>query len=220
MFDFPPSSIVDRLIAKTKLLENANASPRIKKLLTDQVKQLRWHAKLSPSTIKLTATPAVPEIQIFHIILKSNNISPDLLDWIDKAIPQPIFFIIHSPQDQTAHSASYKRPSEADASQWVTGSRFTTPFTTAAETLPLPTALDLSYLYAAIFARLLPLPPREKEPLPTHIERCNSYLTLQLQISQLSSKIRREKQFNRKVLLNQELHSLKDQIRKLTHSPL
>lgn len=219
MFTYPSSTLVNRPIHKTKLLENASASPRLKALLTDQIKQLRWHAKLSPTTLKIPATPNVPEIQIFQLILKTSDINSDLLDWIDKTMPQPIFFILENKEGKIAHSAAHKRPSDASATQWVTGTRFTSSFIPKPPSYPsLPNSLDLAHLYAAHFSQLLPLPSRKKEILPDHIQRCETYRSLQRQISQLNVKIRREKQFNRKVELNQQAQKMASKVNELTNS--
>jgi hypothetical protein len=210
MFDFPPSTIVNRPIPKSKILERASPTTRLKELLTQQIQQILWHAKLAPETIRIPATTQVPEIQIFHLQLKGKELHPDLLELLDKTIPQPIIFTIETSDRKFAHSAAHKRPSEADASQWVVGSRFTSDFMPAEKLtrLPLPTALDLSRLYTALLAPLLPLAPRRAESLSDLIERCETYLRLRRQIDQLQSRLLREKQFNRKVDFNQQLKAL------------
>ncbi len=75
--------------------------------------------------------------------------------------------------------------------------------------LPLPTALDLSHLYAAILAPLLPLSSRSGELLPALIERCGSFQSFARKVHLLTAKVNRESQFNRRVVLNQELNLLK-----------
>lgn len=221
MFDFPPSTLVNRPIPKSKILERARPTTRLKELLTQQIQQILWYAKLAPETIRIHATLHVPEIQIFHLQLKGTELHPDLLQLLDKTIPQPIIFSIQTSERQIAHSAAHKRPSEADSSQWVVGSRFTSDFIPAEKLtrLPLPTALDLSRLYTALLAPLLPLAPRRAESLPDLIERCGAHQSLQRRIALLTAKVNREKQFNRRVTLNQELNTLKAELdaTKTTH---
>ncbi len=217
MFDFPPSTLVNRVIPKTRILENARPSTRLKGLLTQQIQQIRWHAKLSPETIRIPATPLVPEIQVFHLALKGSEVHPDLLALLDKTIPQPMLWVIETTDHNLAHSAAYKRPSEADASQWVIGARFTSGFTSPPSSHPqIPVALDLSRLYRAILQPLLPLTARDAEALPTLIERCDHYRSHRRKITQLTAKVNREKQFNRRVELNQQLNNLKQNIATLS----
>ena len=217
MFSFPPATLVNRVIPKTKILEKARPTARLKALLTGEIQQIRWHAKLSPETIKLAATDHVPEIQIFHLQLKGPSIHPDLIQLLDLAIPQPIIFELVNTEGLIAHSAAHKRPSEADSTQWVTGPRFTSLFTKPPATQPpLPTALDLGKLYAALLQPLLPLSARPSEALPALIDRCQQHQTLQRKLSQLTAKVNREKQFNRRVVLNQELNQLKSELAALS----
>lgn len=220
MFEFPPTTLVNRVIPKTRILENARPSTRLKDLLTSQIQQIRWHAKLSPETIKIPSTPQVPEIQIFHLTLKGVEIHPDLLALLDKTIPQPLLWVIEDTDHNLAHSAAYKRPNEADASQWVVGARFTTSFASPPPSLaPLPVALDLSQLYRALLQPLLPLTACDQEPLPVLFDRCEQNQLLQRKIAQLTTKVDREKQFNRRVALNQELNQLKFQLSSLQKAP-
>jgi len=217
MFDFPPTTLVNRVIPKTRILGNARPSTRLKDLLTQQIQQIRWHAKLSPETIKISATPQVPEIQVFHLALKGTEIHPDLLSLLDKTIPQPMLWAIETADHKLAHSAAYKRPSEADFSQWVVGARFTSGFTSAPSSFPLlPVALDLSRLYRAILQPLLPLTARDAEALPALIDRCDQYQAHQRKLTQLTAKVNREKQFNRRVELNQQLNTIKAELAALT----
>jgi hypothetical protein len=217
MFDFPPSTIVNRPIPKSKILERSRPTTRQKELLTHQIQQILWYAKLSPDTIRIPDTPQVPEIQIFHLLLKGKDIDSSLLDFLDKSIPQPILWRLETLDHRFAHSAAYKRPSEADSSQWVVGSRFTSDFISAEKLTPspLPTALDLSHLYTAMLAPLLPLSPRRNESLSDLIERCGLHQSLQRRIERLNAKMHCEKHFNRKVELNQELKHLNMELEKV-----
>jgi len=210
LFSFPKTTIVDRVIPKRKIITAARPSTKLNTLLTDQIQQIRWHAKLSPETVKLPATANVPEIQIIHLTLKGSKIHPDLLQLLDKAIPQPILFAIETEDQKIAYSAAHKRPSDADKSQWVVGARFTSNFTPQEKVAlsALPTALDLGRLYTALLDPLLPLSARKGEKIPSLIARCDRHQALQRQIDLLTKKVNREKQFNRRVAYNQELKTL------------
>lgn len=163
----------------------------------------------------MPARPSVPEIQIFDLTIKTAVLDDDVLHSIDRAVPYPVFHRIRS-EKGVAISAAFKRPSEADPSQWVVGARFTTAFAKPKPVeLPLPAAIDLGHLYAALFAPLLPLPPRPGESLSTHVARCEVFLRLHRQVDKLTAKMRREKQFNRKVELNQQLKPLQAELNTL-----
>jgi hypothetical protein len=218
LFCFPPQTAFGKSVPKSRIYAHAAPSRRVRDLFVSQVSEIVWAHKLSPETLHLPATPGVPEIEIFDITLKSGALDDDVLHAIDRAVPYPVIHRLRS-EKGVAISAAFKRPSEADSSQWVVGSRFTTAFSKPKEDgLPLPAAIDLNHLYAALFGPLLPLPPRAGEPLSTHVIRCESFLRLRRQIDQLTAKMLREKQFNRKVALNQQLKPLQAELHALSAS--
>lgn len=218
MFFFPPQTAFGKPVPKSRIYTHAAPSRRVRDLFVSQLSEIVWAHKLSPETLRLPPRPGVPEIQIFDLHLKTSVIDDDVLHAIDRAIPYPVIHRLHS-EKGIAISAAFKRPSEADSSQWVVGARFTTGFSKPKHDYPpLPTAIDLGHLYAALFAPLLPLTPRPGESLSAHIARCEAFLRLRRQIYQLTARLRREKQFNRKVTLNQQLKPLQQELSLLSSS--
>jgi len=219
MFSFPPQTAFGKVIPKSRIYTHAAPSRRVKELFVSQLAEIVWAHKLSPETLHLPARPNVPEIQIFDLHLKTATLDDDVLHAIDRAVPYPVIHRLHS-EKGTAISAAFKRPSEADSSQWVVGARFTTAFAKPkTPEPPLPTAIDLARLYAALFTPLLPLSARTGESLAAHVARCEACLRLRRQIAQLTSRLHREKQFNRKVEINQALKPLQAELDRLTLHP-
>jgi len=215
MFDYPDSSQVNRVVPKARIYASLRPTTRMRDRLTQQVQEIRWAAKLAPETIRIVATKQVPEIQVFRLLLKGDELHLDVLDYLDKAIPQPLIFELRRSDGQQAYSAAFKRPSEAELVKWVLGARFTTDFSTPpqeGDLSPLPASLDLERLYAAHFAKMLPLASRAGESLESWIERCQEHRMLERKVSQLTSKVNNEKQFNRRVELNRDLNTLKSEL--------
>jgi len=216
MFEYPASTLVERPVPKSKFQVNRRPSARIRDLLTRQVREIRWHAKLAPETVNLPATPRAPDIQVFRLLLKDAEVHPDLIDYLDKALPRPLIFQIETEDGQIAHSIAYKRPAEAGADRWVVGARFASDFASRPDSFPpLPAAVDLERLYAAHFAPILPLAGRSGEALSSWIERCERHRTLRRKVDQLAAKVRREKQFNRRVELNRELNQWRSELERI-----
>jgi hypothetical protein len=118
----------------------------VQRLFVDQISRIVWQYKLAPETTNLAARPGVPEIQVFHIVLKAGELDESVVRCIDKAISFPIVYEIMD-ENRVKEMAAYKRPSEADAAKWVVGDYFGTAWQ-AADTprIPLPLALDLQGL--------------------------------------------------------------------------
>jgi hypothetical protein len=217
LFAYPKQAKFGRILPKNKIYEHASPSPALKALFVEQVEQIVWQYKLAPETINLPAKPAVPEIQIFDITLKTPELDHDVLRCIDKAIPFPIIFqLYHGNRIQPI--ATYKRPNEADSSKWIIDSYFTEAwqsFDTPRQ--PLPIAMDMQGLYEQLLRKMLPLPPRDRETLKHQVERLNQWRSKQNEYQKLQARLNKEKQFNRKVEINTQLRELKTELEQLLH---
>jgi hypothetical protein len=215
LFSYPQSARFERILPKNKIYDHAKPGKAIKQLFVSQVDRITWQYKLSHSTINIAATKAVPEIQIFRISIKAGEIKHDVLRCIDQAIPFPIIFEV-AYEDRIKEIAAYKRPSEADKTKWVVSNYFETPW--LPEDSPreaLPFVVDLGRLYDHLLAPLLPYTPRPGERLQHLIDRIEKIDTKKQEIGKCESRLKKEKQFNRKVEINAQLRSLINDYEKL-----
>ncbi|WP_460133889.1 DUF4391 domain-containing protein [Pseudomonas sp. S1_E04] len=216
LFSFPPQAKVGRVVAKNKIYERGAVSSTLRDKFVAQVEQITWAYKLAPETINLPARGSVVEIQIFDIALKTAELDEDVLRAIDRVIPLPIIFQLHHEQ-RTRMVATFKRPSEADASKWVIDGYFAGVWLAAdAERQPLPVALDLYGLYEQLLRSVLPKTARLGESLPEQLQRLTQLRSLQGEQCKLEARLRKEIQFNRKVELNAQLRALNTQIYQLS----
>lgn len=216
LFNFPAQARVARVVPKSKIYEHGPANSALRDKFVSQVEQITWAYKLAPETINLPARGGVAEIQVFDIVQKAPALDEDVLRTIDRAIPSPIIFQLHHEQ-RTRMVAAFKRPSEADASKWVIDGYFAgdwLPVDTARQ--PLPVALDLYGLYEQLLRSLLPNPARPGESLPEQLQRLNRLRSLQKEHAKLEARLHKEKQFNRKVVLNAQLRNIQNEITDLS----
>ena len=218
MFAYPKQAEFNRVVPKTKIYAHAKPSKRVKELFVAQVGEILWKYKLSPETINLPPRKGINEIQVFEIALRTPQLDQAVLQAIDKAIPFPLIFQL-TYDGQVHFAASYKRPSEADASKWVIeGSFQNAPQPADAERPPLPVALDLAGLYEQIVRRHIPLSPRNGERIAEQVARYNALEAKKKARQQLQARLAQEKQFNRKVELNAQLRTLTRELASLQHS--
>lgn len=216
LFAWPRQAEFNRVLPKSKIYEHARASRSIRERFVQEVDQIVWKYKLSPETVNLPARPGVPEIEIFSVCLRSEELSESILRTIDKAIPYPIFFEL-TYQQRIKSTAAFKRPNEADSAKWVVDAYFETPWlpvTHARDSLPV--ALDLLGLYEQILRRHIPLPARAGESLRELVDRMNAIQTRRAECRKLEARLQQEKQFNRKVELNRELRTLRNELNSLS----
>lgn len=215
LFAYPKQAEFNRVLPKSKIYEHGKPSRAVRDCFVSQVNQIVWQYKLAPETINLPSRPSVPEIEIFSIELKTEDISEEVLRCIDKAIPLPIFYNL-SFEGRIKAVAAYKRPSDADASRWVVDSYFESPWlSTKGERTALPVALDMAGLYEQMLRRLMPFPARTGETLKEHVERLTQLRSKQYEYTKLEARLHKEKQFNRKVEINHNMRMLNNELDQL-----
>lgn len=218
LYAYPKQAHFGKVIAKNKFYEHGSISSTIKEKFVSQIEKIIWSYKLAPETINLSSTSAVPEIQIFDIRLKGKEISEDLLRSMDRAIPFPIIFQLYC-GDEVKVKAAYKRPSDADKSKWVVDAYVESewmPADSPKETLPI--ALDLGKLYEQMIKALIPeaLPTLQQSgSMKEQMELIEIIKAKERAYNKLKAKRDKEKQFNKKVKINEELHRLKEEIETL-----
>ena len=79
LFDYPKNAAFGRVLPKNKIYEHGSVSSAVRQLFVRQVEQIVWQHKLAPETVNLKASKAVPEIQIFSITLKGDELKPEVL---------------------------------------------------------------------------------------------------------------------------------------------
>jgi hypothetical protein len=215
LFNYPQQAAFNRPLPKSKIYAYAKPSRSIRERFVDEVDQIIWKYKLSPETINLSATRSVPEIQIFEIVQRTEELSEYVVRTIDKAISFPIFYELTF-EGRLRVLAAYKRPSDADSAKWVVDSYFDSQWCPVeAHRDPLPVALNLGSLYEQMLRRLITIHARPGESLKSQIARISELRSKQLEQDKLEQRLNREKQFNRKVELNRELRRCKQEIDRL-----
>ena len=219
LFDYPVKARFGRKIAKSKLYENASVNTKLKDKFINQIDKIIWQYKLAPSTLNLDATDKVPEIQVFDIFIKSNQIDQALLEVIDKAIPLPIIFQIHK-GNKVKIKAAYKRPSESANNKWVIESYFESEWLDKdVAKQPMPQALDLGKLYEQILKSLMPfevISRKTTQTLDEQVGIINQINSLQKELDKLNSKYKKEKQRNRQFEINKQIKLKQKELNHLT----
>lgn len=218
LFDWPSKAAYGRPVPKNAIYEHGHVKTALKELFVNQVDRIVWEYKLAPETINIPASDAVREIQVFSVTVRDDGPKDDVLRCIDRSIPFPLLFELRRP-GQISYAATYKRPSEADGSAWVMSGYFTSGWMPEdSPRMPLPLALNMERLYAALLAPLLPYLARQGEGLTEYIDRIDGITNLRTELERCEKKLHREKQFNRKVPLNQEVRRLQKQLAALMAS--
>ena len=219
LYRWPDAAQFGRTVPKTKFYEHATVSGAVRDRFVTEVQRITWAYKLADSTIHLKGDESVPEIQVFVVDAKDDDVSDDVLRSIDNAVKYPILFEVNRQADgtdSTRMAAALKQvgqPRQAISEYFCTGWLDTT-----AERVPLPPAIDLPTLYSALLAPLLPVPARAGEQLSDAVDRVERARKIEREVASLKKRLRNEVQFNRKVELRRELRKSLAELEALTEA--
>ena len=212
---------MDRLIPKNKFYEQGKANTKIEQLFVNQVENIRWAYKLASSTIHLQDQEDLKEIQIFRVKSRVEDLDVSILSFIDKLILTPIIFEVVY-QDKVKVVATYKRLNQADKTKAVLGQYYASEWLEDHDRIELPLYLKLADLYEHFIAQILPITSSEDSgdddesvSIELKLQKAQQLESLQKQLDKLKSKLRNEKQFNRRVELNKQLQNLQLQINRI-----
>lgn len=206
LYRWPEAAAFGGRVSKDKIYENGAVRTTVRERFIGEVQRITWAYKLAESTINLPASTEVPEIQVFRIDAKTRDVSDSVLSAIDKAIRFPILFeIVRTVDDrpQVRMTAAHK--------QLGTGqSKISTYYTTRwlrddVNRHPLPTAITLPGLYAALLDPLVPITPRPSDTVSGVAEKLAEVRKLEREVAALERRLKTEPQFNRKLDIRRTL---------------
>jgi hypothetical protein len=199
----PENTFVNKFVAKSKFYERASLSSKLQNEFINKIQKITWKYKLAENTIGITKTEKVTEIQIFEIELKEQVIPKNVLKVIDKAIPYQILYLFVY-KDNTAYGITLKE-NNLTQNYYFSGWNEDVIFDFS--------GIDLEKVYQKLIKAFISNEVKHLESFDAIINTDNKIKKLEKDIETLSIKIKKEKQFNRKVDLNKVLlekqHALK-----------
>lgn len=201
LFDWPTAAAVGRVVPKVKFYEHTPVTSALKERFTREVQRITWAFKLGEETINIPGDKAVPEIQVFVVDAKGDDVSDAVLSAIDKAVKSPIVFEIHRGDAATSEVRMTAALGAFQSTPWLTASSVRAP---------LPPAITLAGLHLQLLEPALPVTLRAGETMSDLTARVGQIRRLQRQADSLEKRLRAEPQFNRKVDLRRELQATRD----------
>ncbi|MGO1264254.1 MAG: DUF4391 domain-containing protein [Brevibacterium aurantiacum] len=215
LYRWPAAAEFNRRIPKDKIYSRGTTNTAVKDRFVEEVARITWAYKLATATINLPDSKEVPEIQVFEVAAKAQDISDQVLTAIDKAIPSPILFEVvrdHDGRRETRMVAAHKQLGHGASK--ISGYFTTDWLPPDAERRRLPTAITLPGLYSALLAPLTEVQIRSGEDMEDVADRLRAVSKLERQIKTLERKLRTEKQLNRRVELNRSLKTAQAELDK------
>lgn len=217
MLGLPKTTEFNKRIPKQKFYENMDISPALKKVFVEQVKIIYWKNKIAVSTTNLAAGSEVTELEVFEIRLNSPVLDDGLLRQIDREIPYHILFLLEYEGKYQAWIGYKEAAASGNKTFKVNGFYYTEWF--VEDELPLKMeGLNIDAVYENFVRQIAGDKLSTKktgESLKESVEREEQRQTVQKQIEALKAKIKKEKQLNKQMEMNNELKKLKRELEEI-----
>lgn len=217
MLGLPKTTEFNKRIPKQKFYKNMDISPALKKIFVEQVRIIYWRNKIAISTTNLAAGTDLTELEVFEIRLNSPMLDDCLLRQIDKEIPYHILFLLEYRGKYQAW-IGYKEATAAGNKAFKVNGYYHTEWLIEDE-LPLKLeGLNVDAVYENFVRQIAGDKLKTEtagESLKDFVARDEQKQALQKQITTLQSKIRKEKQLNKQMQMNNELKKLKKELEEL-----
>ena len=217
MLNFPKTTEFNRLIPKQKFYDNINVSSELKKVFVEQIKNIYWKNKIATSTTNLAPGNSVTELEVLEIRLKGPLLDESLLKQIDKEIPYHILFML-SYKGKYQAWIGYKENNDSGKNAFKVNGYYHTEWMSEDE-LPIKLeGLNIDDVYENLVRQIAGTrldSNLNDDSLKVAVERDNQRQQIKKQIEKLESQIRKEKQLNKQMLLNNDLKKLKKQLREV-----
>lgn len=216
MLGLPKSTEFNRCIPKQKyykdLYTQKSISNKAKNYFENQIKSITWENKIDHTTMNIAKGKLVEEIEVFRVELYDYEIDDSVLYSIDENIPYHILFVLEY-NNKRKYSLSYKeisREGETINIQKI----FQSDWLGEDEDLLKFSGIILDDMYENLLNSISnnELNRFSGDTLKERVLNSIDYEKIQKQVSNLSKKVKNEKQFNRQVELNAELKELKKKI--------
>ena len=214
MIGLPKTTEFNKRIPKQKFYENMDVSPALKKVFVEQVKIIYWRNKIATSTTNLATGNDVTELEVFEVRLNSPVLDDGLLRQIDREIPYHILFLLEY-QGKYQAWIGYKEAAASGNKAFKVNGYYHTEWLTEDE-LPLKLeGLSVDAVYENFVRQIAGDKLNSEtsgESLKESVARDEQKQALQKQIETLKAKIRKEKQLNKQMQMNNELKKIKKEL--------
>lgn len=222
LLKYPQSTIVDRIVHKTKFYEFMEVNPRMKAHFVNDVTSITWLYKLSTSSLHVADSDDMKEIEVFVASLKQPDCPTDLFTFIDTNMPHHIVFILLY-EDSAMLLINYKEWTDGTHSKFRITQAFATPWMPVGALHLEVQGQSLPRIYDNFVAQVSGIGEHQAGTLSEIVKLRQTIAKAETDLQKLQKKMRKEPQYDMQVKINcqvktkrQELAELKQKMEELS----
>lgn len=215
---FPKSAYYGRRVPKKAFIEKLALDSPVRRSMTEDIERIEWTWSLKEATLHLPRGREVEEIEVFTVRLKRATFDERMLFAFDRQIPYHLLYLMEHDGKQQAW-IGYKEAAAANEAFRV-GQYYHTAWMDA-DALPLAIeGVTLDDVYEHFVRQVAGTALRQRTPdetLKASVKTSERIAALDKQIADIAKRLKKEKQFNRKITLHSEKKRLEQEREALLH---
>ncbi|MCI6086065.1 MAG: DUF4391 domain-containing protein [Selenomonas sp.] len=216
--NFPQSAYYGRRVPKKAFIEKLALDSPVRRSMTEDIERIEWTWSLKEATLHLPRGREVEEIEVFTVRLKRATFDERMLFAFDRQIPYHLLYLMEHDGKQQAW-IGYKEAAAANEAFRV-GQYYHTAWMDA-DALPLAIeGVTLDDVYEHFVRQVAGTALRQRTPdetLKASVKTSERIAALDKQIADIAKRLKKEKQFNRKITLHSEKKRLEQEREALLH---
>lgn len=216
--NFPKSAYYGRRVPKKAFIEKLALDSPMRRSMTEDIERIEWTWSLKEATLHLPRGREVEEIEVFTVRLKRVPFDERILLQFDRQIPYHLLYLMEHDGKVQAW-VGYKEAAAANEAFRV-GQYYHTAWM-AEDALPLAIeGATLDEVYEHFVRQVAGEALRQRTPeesLKASVEVAERVAALEKQMADVAKKIRKERQFNRRIALHGEKKKLEKEKEALLH---
>ena len=213
---FPQETIVGRVVPKTMFYRFMEVNPRIKTRLVNDVVSINWLYKLSVSTLNVTDTQEMKEVEVFVATLKQPDCPPDLFTFIDANMPHHIVFVLLH-ETNAMLLINYKAWADNTHTKFRITQAFTSPWVNVSELSLKIEGQSLPRIYDNFVAQVSGIGEHKAGALSEIVQLKKEIAKAESELQALQKKMLKEPQLDRQMLMNKEVKAKRQELQELKH---
>ena len=211
ILNYPQSTIVSRVVPKTMFYKFMEVNPRMKSRFVNDVVNITWLYKLSASTLNVTDSENMKEIEVFVVILKQPDCPTDLFTFIDTNMPHHIVFVLV--HDNSAMLLiNYKDWTDDTHTKFRIRQAFASPWMPLADLELTVQGQSLPRIYDNFVAQVSGIGEHKAGSMADIVALRKQIATAEVELQSLEKRMRKEPQLDRQLAMNKQVKAKRKEL--------
>lgn len=204
LLNYPQSTIVGRVVPKTMFYKFMEVNPRMRSRFVNDVVNITWLYKLSASTLNVTDTEEMKEIEVFAVNLKQSDCPKDLFAFIDMNMPHHIVFVlVHD--NSALLLINYKEWTDDTHTKFRIRQTFVSSWMSIATLNLMVQGQSLPRIYDNFVAQVSGIGEHKAGSMADIVALRKQIATAEAELQSLEKKMRKEPQLDRQLAMNKQV---------------